>query len=436
MRAYDIIAKKRDGKALDADEIRFLVHGYSRGDIPDYQVSAWLMAAFLNGLSEEETLYLTEAMLSSGKTLDLGSIGKPKVDKHSTGGVGDKISLILAPAAAACGVAVPMTSGRGLGFTGGTLDKLESIPGFRVNLREEEVLANLRNIGFAMTGQTADIAPADKKLYALRDVTATVESIPLITSSIMSKKLAEGVDGIVLDVKFGSGAFMKSKDKALRLAKSMSSVAARMGKKAVCVLTSMEQPLGRAVGNSLEVVESIECLHGRGEPDILELTRVLGGRMLVIAGLARDPGQGEERIGGAIRSGEAYERFRSSVEAQGGDPATVDDPARLPRATRSLDVPSPRGGFISSIDTEALGTAALFLGAGRFTKEDSIDPSSGMTVHKKIGDPVGEGESLVTLHYNEERNLSQALDLTGRAYVISQEKPPPFRLVHEVIQQG
>jgi pyrimidine-nucleoside phosphorylase len=393
------------------------------------------MAAFLNGLNEEETLYLTEAMISSGKTLDLGSIGKPKVDKHSTGGVGDKISLVLAPAAAACGVAVPMTSGRGLGFTGGTLDKLESIPGFRVNLREEEVLANLRKIGFAMTGQTADIAPADKKLYALRDVTATVESVPLITSSIMSKKLAEGVDGIVLDVKFGSGAFMKSKDEALRLAQSMSSVAARMGKKAVCVLTSMEQPLGQTVGNSLEVVESIECLHGRGEPDVVELTRVLGGRMLVIAGIARDPQEGEERIQEVLMNGEAYERFRDSVEAQGGDPATVDFPARLPRATRLRDVESPRGGFVASIDAEALGTAALLLGAGRFTKEDSIDPSSGMTVHKKIGEPVSVGEPVVTLHYNAETNLSQALDLAGRSYVISQEKPPPFRLVHEVIQQ-
>jgi pyrimidine-nucleoside phosphorylase len=436
MRAYDVIAKKRDGKALDADEIRFLVHGYSRGEIPDYQVSAWLMAAFLNGLNEEETLYLTEAMLSSGKTLDLSAIDKPKVDKHSTGGVGDKISLILAPAAAACGVAVPMTSGRGLGFTGGTLDKLESIPGYRVNLREREVLANLERIGFAMTGQTEDIAPADKKLYALRDVTATVESIPLITSSIMSKKLAEGVDGIVLDVKFGSGAFMKTKERALGLAEAISSVATRMGKKAVCVLTSMNQPLGRSVGNSLEVAESIECLRGRGEPDILELTRVLGGRMLVIAGLARDPGEGEKRIHEAIRSGEALERFRASVKAQGGDPAAVDEPARLPMATRTLDVPSLRGGYVTSIDAEALGTAALFLGAGRFRKEDSIDHSSGMTVHKKIGDPVGEGEPLVTLHYNDGRNLSQALDLADRAYVLSSMKPPPFRLVHEVIQQG
>jgi pyrimidine-nucleoside phosphorylase len=436
MRAYDVIAKKRDGKALNEDEIRFLIHGYSRGDIPDYQISAWLMAAFLNGLNEDETLYLTQAMLSSGRTLELGSVGKPKVDKHSTGGVGDKISLILAPAAAACGVAVPMTSGRGLGFTGGTLDKLESIPGFRVNLREEEIIANLERVGFAMTGQTEDIAPADKKLYALRDVTATVESIPLITSSIMSKKLAEGVDGIVLDVKFGSGAFMKSKERALHLAEAMSSVAARMGKKAVCVLTSMEQPLGRHIGNSLEVAESIDCLHGRGEADILELTRVLGGRMLDIAGLARDPDEGEELISEAIRSGEAYERFRASVEAQGGDPAVVDDPSLLPTAARSLDVPSPRGGFVAGIDAEALGTAALFLGAGRFTKEDSIDRSSGMTVRKKIGDFVDEGEPLVTLHYNNERNLSQALDLAARAYVLSRSKPPPFRLVHEMIQQG
>jgi pyrimidine-nucleoside phosphorylase len=434
MRANDIIIKKRDGDRLSEDEITFFIHGYSKDEIPDYQASALLMAVFLNGMDEEETFCLTKAMLTSGKVLDLGAVRRPKVDKHSTGGVGDKISLILAPAAAACGLAVPMTSGRGLGFTGGTLDKLESIPGFRVALSGDELISILGDVGFAMTGQTPQIAPADKKLYSLRDVTGTVESIPLITSSIMSKKLAEGVDGIVLDVKFGSGAFMKSRGDARALAESIVSVARRMGKQAAAILTSMDQPLGRAVGNSLEVIESIECLHGAGEPDLLELTAVLGSHMLLLGGIVQALPDGERLIRGKILNGEAFERFRASVKAQGGDVRAVDDPSRLPSASRKVDVAARGGGYISGIDTEAIGTAAVYLGAGRFTKEENVDPSCGMVIRRKYGEYVREGEPVATLHYNSSKNLDVAVDLVGGAFIFTDEEPPPFRLVHDVIK--
>ncbi len=434
MRVYDLIVKKRDGGEHTYDEIKFLINNYTRGDIPDYQISAWLMASFLNGLSENETFYLTKAMLLSGKTLDLSSIDKMKIDKHSTGGVGDKISLILAPAVAACGVVVPMTSGRGLGFTGGTLDKLESIPGFNVNLTEEEFISILKKVGYAMTGQTAEIAPADKKLYALRDVTATVECIPLITSSILSKKLAEGADGVIFDVKFGSGAFMKSKEEAVKLARTLSTISKKMERKALCVLTSMDRPLGTAVGNSLEIVESVECMREMIHEDIITVAAVLGGYMLLAAGVVKSSGEGEVKIREKLKNGEAFEKFKDSVRAQGGDVKSIINIDKLPGAKHSYEVMSQESGYISVMNTELIGTAAVFLGAGRFTKEGSIDPASGVLIHKKTGDFVEKGDGLATLYYNSKENLKQAIDLVAGSYTIKDEPGTTFQLIHEVIQ--
>ena len=434
MRVYDLIVKKRDGGEHTYDEIKFLINNYTRGDIPDYQISAWLMASFLNGLSENEAFYLTKAMLLSGKTLDLSSIDKMKIDKHSTGGVGDKISLILAPAVAACGVVVPMTSGRGLGFTGGTLDKLESIPGFNVNLTEEEFISILKKVGYAMTGQTAEIAPADKKLYALRDVTATVECIPLITSSILSKKLAEGADGVIFDVKFGSGAFMKSKEEAVKLARTLSTISKKMERKALCVLTSMDRPLGTAVGNSLEIVESVECMREMIHEDIITVAAVLGGYMLLAAGVVKSNGEGEVKIREKLKNGEAFEKFKDSVRAQGGDVKSIINIDKLPGAKHSYEVMSQESGYISVMNTELIGTAAVFLGAGRFTKEGSIDPASGVLIHKKTGDFVEKGDGLATLYYNSKENLKQAIDFVAGSYTIKDEPGTAFQLIHEVIQ--
>jgi pyrimidine-nucleoside phosphorylase len=434
MRIYDIILKKRSGGHHTYEEIREIVHGYADKRVPDYQVSAWLMACFLNGLDDEETFYLTKAMLNSGKRIDLGFLHGRKVDKHSTGGVGDKISLILAPAAAACGLYVPMMSGRGLGFTGGTLDKLESIPGFDVNLTDERFFEVLKEAGYAMIGQSDDIAPADKMLYALRDVTATVESIPLITSSILSKKLAEGADAVVMDVKFGTGAFMKSKKNARELASSLVRVSKRMDHRVVCVLTSMDQPLGSAVGNALEVEESVAALQGRGEPDIVELTAVLGGHMLHAAEKTRSAEEGKERILETLADGTAYERFLKSVALQGGDVGCVTDPEKLPHASFEKKVLSDTGGVVCGIQTEEIGTASVLIGAGRFQKEDRIDPAAGIMVRKKIGDRVEKGETLAVIHYNDTKWLSQAQERVRTAYTIGAEKRGEFRLVHETIQ--
>ena len=434
MRVYDIIVKKRNGGSHTSDEITEIVHGYARGDVPDYQVSAWLMACFLNGLDREETFFLTRAMLLSGRSIDLGFLQGPKVDKHSTGGVGDKISLILAPAAAACGIYVPMMSGRGLGFTGGTLDKLEAIPGFSVRLPDKKFFRVLEQAGYAMIGQSEDIAPADKLLYSLRDVTGTVESIPLITSSILSKKLAEGADAVVMDVKFGSGAFMKSKKDAKKLASSLVETAAKMGKRVVCVLTSMDQPLGKEIGNALEVEESIAALQGRGEPDIVELTATLGGRMLLAAGTVSRFEEGRRRIIETLENGEAYERFQRSVKLQGGDVDSVTGQGKLPKADNKKDVLSANEGYVNEIRTEDIGTASVFIGAGRFKKEDSIDPAVGITVAKKIGDRVETGEPLAVIHYNDSAWVDRAEELIRKAYTIETEKRGKFRLVHETIQ--
>jgi pyrimidine-nucleoside phosphorylase/thymidine phosphorylase len=398
VRAYEIIHRKRDGQAIPPEEIAALIRGFTDGEIPDYQMAAFCMAVYFRGMDDGEVAALTRAMLDSGDVLDLSAIPGRKVDKHSTGGVGDKISLPLAPLVAACGVKVPMVSGRGLGHTGGTLDKLESIPGFRVDLSVERFRAQVAELGCCLIGQTERIAPADKRLYALRDVTATVESIPLIAGSIMSKKLAEGIDGLVLDVKVGGGAFMKSLPDARRLAATLAAIGRGMGKRVTVLLTDMSQPLGRAVGNALEVAESLEILRGGGPPDVRALTVELGAEMLLLGERAMSLADARSAIEGAIADGRGLATFRRIVEAQGGDPRAVDDPGRLPRSTALRDVPAPAAGVVQAIDAEGLGLAAMALGAGRVRVEDRIDPAAGLVLHKKIGDHVDRGEPLCTLH--------------------------------------
>jgi pyrimidine-nucleoside phosphorylase/thymidine phosphorylase len=398
VRAYEIIHRKRDGQAIPPGEIAALIRGFTDGEIPDYQMAAFCMAVYFRGMDDGEVGALTRAMLDSGDVLDLSAIPGRKVDKHSTGGVGDKISLPLAPLVAACGVKVPMVSGRGLGHTGGTLDKLESIPGFRVDLSVERFRAQVAELGCCLIGQTDRIAPADKRLYALRDVTATVESIPLIAGSIMSKKLAEGIDGLVLDVKVGGGAFMKSLPDARRLAATLAAIGRGMGKRVTVLLTDMSQPLGRAVGNALEVAESLEVLRGGGPADVRALTVELGAEMLLLGERAVSLADARSAIEGAIADGRGLATFRRIVEAQGGDPRAVDDPGRLPRSTALRDVPAPAAGVVQAIDAEVLGLVAMALGAGRARVEDRIDPAAGLVLHKKIGDRVDRGEPLCTLH--------------------------------------
>jgi pyrimidine-nucleoside phosphorylase len=433
-RAIDVIRKKRDSGELSRSEIESLVNAYTAGDIPDYQVSAWLMAVVLRGMTRAETAALTDAMLRSGEILDLSSIAQKKVDKHSTGGVGDKTSLVLAPLAAAAGVAVPMISGRGLGHTGGTLDKLEAIPGFKVNLSVAQFRSVLSACGCAMIGQTDEIAPADRKLYALRDVTGTVESPYLICASIMSKKLAEGIDALVLDVKTGSGAFMKSEEDAAFLAELMVETGERMGKQVVALITDMDQPLGSMIGNALEVVEVMDVLHGAGPQDLRELCLELAGWMLHLGGVADTVAQGKRLGEKLISSGEALEKFREMVELQGGDPRVVDDPKRLPQAQYTMKVSSPRNGYIASLQCEQIGMACVVLGGGRERKEDSVDPSVGIVLHKKVGDAVSAGELLATIHYNAETRADRARQLLEESYRISDSPPHEKRpLIHRVI---
>jgi len=423
MRAVDIIAKKRDGGTLTGDEIRFFVAGVTAGTLPDYQASAWLMAILLRGMTAEETAWLTDAMVDSGVRVDLAGIPGVKVDKHSTGGVGDKTSLVLAPLAAACGVPVPMMSGRGLGHTGGTLDKLEAIPGFRVNLSLEEMKAALTRVGCAMIGQTAQIAPADKKLYALRDVTGTVESIPLISASIMSKKIAEGIDALVLDVKTGSGAFMKTEADSRRLAESLVSIGHRSGVKTEAIITAMDAPLGRAVGNALEVIECLDVLKGRGPADVLEVSVELTSRMLVLGHAASDRADAERRVRRAIGSGAGLERFRQIIEHQGGDPRVVDDDRRLPAAPRRHLVAAPRAGYLAGLDAELVGRASVALGAGRDRVDDPIDPAVGIMVIVKPGDEVRAGDPILELHYRDRARLDAALPLATRSIAVSEGRP-------------
>jgi pyrimidine-nucleoside phosphorylase len=415
-----IIEKKRDGKTLAPDEIKFFIDGFTQGTIPDYQMAALAMAIFLKGMSAAETAVLTDTMLHSGDVLDTSSIDKPKVDKHSTGGIGDKVSLVLAPLVACCDVAVPMISGRGLGITGGTLDKLESIPGYRTHLSTEEFLETVRKCGCSIIGQTKQIAPADKKLYALRDVTGTVASIPLITASIMSKKLAEGIDALVLDVKWGKGAFMSTYELAVDLAKSMIDVGANMGKKVDAVITDMNQPLGLTAGNSLEVLESIETLQGKGPADLMEITLVLSADMLVLCGKAASIEEGKRILQKYLNNGQALERFGKMIELQGGNPDVVFHPEKyLPMAKIKRDYKSPTRGFISGVNAELIGKACLVLGAGRSKTDDVVDLAVGTSRLAKIGDAVEIGQPLVTLHANDEGRLAEAEKMVAQAFTFS-----------------
>ena len=436
-RAIDVIRKKRDAIELSRDEIEGLVNAYTRGEIPDYQVSAWLMAVLLRGMTRPETAALTDAMLRSGEVLDLSDLSARKVDKHSTGGVGDKTSLVLAPLAAAAGVAVPMISGRGLGHTGGTLDKLEAIPGFNVNLSVSKFRSVLETCGCAMIGQTAEIAPADRKLYALRDVTGTVESPYLICASIMSKKLAEGIDALVLDVKTGSGAFMKSEKDAVFLAELMVETGERMGKEVVALITDMDQPLGNMIGNALEVVEVIDVLKGGGPEDLRELCLHMAGWMLFLGRVTNTVAEGKQRSEELISSGKALERFRQMIQLQGGDAGVVDDGSRLPQAKHTVQVTSAKSGFVSAMQCEQIGTACVILGGGRERKEDSVDPAVGIVLHKKVGDTVSVGEPLATIHYNDDARAQRARQLIADSCEIAGAAPKTKRpLIHRVIAKS
>jgi pyrimidine-nucleoside phosphorylase len=420
MRAVDVIVAKRDGRALSREEVRYFVSGVTDGTLPDYQAAALLMAIVLRGMSAEETAWLTDAMVHSGVRVDLSDIPGVKVDKHSTGGVGDKTSLVLAPLAAACGVPVPMMSGRGLGHTGGTLDKLESIPGFRVNLSLDEMKAALRKTGCAMLGQTAQIAPADKKLYALRDVTGTVESIPLISASIMSKKIAEGIDALVLDVKTGSGAFMKTEADSRRLAESLVSIGNASGVRTEAIVTAMESPLGLAIGNALEVIECVEVLKGRGPSDLVEVSVELTARMLVAGRVASDRADADRRVREAIASGAGLQRFQQIIENQGGDPRVVDDYTRLPHVAFRHIVTADRSGVLTALDAELVGRASVALGAGRDRVEDPVDPAVGILVRAKPGDRVQAGDPVLEMQYRDSGRLGAALALAARAIAIGE----------------
>jgi pyrimidine-nucleoside phosphorylase/thymidine phosphorylase len=433
-RAIDVIRKKRDGIELSQAEIEGLVNSYTEGEIPDYQVSAWLMAVVLKGMSRPETAALTDAMLHSGEVLDLSSLPLRKVDKHSTGGVGDKTSLVLAPLAAAAGVAVPMISGRGLGHTGGTLDKLEAIPGFNVNLPVAEFRRVLEVCGCAMIGQTAEIAPADRKLYALRDVTGTVESPYLICASIMSKKLAEGIDALVLDVKTGSGAFMKNEKDAAFLAQLMVETGERMGKQVIALITDMDQPLGNTIGNALEVVEVVDLLRNGGPADLRELSLETAGWMLYLGGVAKTVSEGKQESARLISSGKALEKFRQMVELQGGDSRIVDDAKRLPQAPHTMQVTSSRAGWLTAMQCEQIGTACVILGGGRERKEDLVDPAVGIVLHKKVGDRIDAREPIATLYYKAEAKAARARQLIEASFEITDSAPSTKRpLIHRVI---
>ncbi len=434
MRTVDIIARKRDGHALSGEEIGFIIRGYTAGDVADYQMAALTMAIYLRGMSNEETIALTEAMLRSGEVLDLSDLGRPRVDKHSTGGVGDKTSLVIAPVVAAAGVLVPMISGRALAHSGGTLDKLESIPGFRTDLSLVEFRATLKKVGAALIGQTAEIAPADKKLYALRDVTATVACRPLMAASIMSKKMAEGASGLVLDVKTGSGAFLKKEEDARELATIMISIARGMSKECVVLITDMNQPLGRAVGNSLELIEAFETLKGRGPEDFNSLCRELAAEMFVLGRAAINPDAGRELYDKMIQSGAALEKMRQIIAAQEGDARVLDDYDLLPRASHTHTVSASETGYIQAIDTEAIGHASMLLGAGRARLDTAIDLGVGLIVEAKIGDKIEQGQPLVTLHFNEEARVEDAASDIHNAYTVGEHKVAPPQLIKAVMR--
>jgi pyrimidine-nucleoside phosphorylase len=436
MRMYDIIHKKRDGGSLSKQEIEFIIKGLTDGTIPDYQMSALAMAIYFQGMTAEETAMLTLAMAQSGDMIDLSGIQGKKVDKHSTGGVGDTTTLVLLPLVASVGVPVAKLSGRGLGHTGGTIDKLESIPGFSVELSEEQFVENVNRYGCALIGQTGTIAPADKKLYALRDVTATIDTIPLIASSIMSKKIASGADSIVLDVKTGDGAFMKTLDGSFELAKAMVDIGTNVGRNTIAVISGMDQPLGLAIGNALEVKEAIDTLRGDGPEDLAELCLLLGSYMLVASGRAESADEAVELLTDALISGKAMETFKRFIAAQGGNPDVVDDPSLLPQAKRQVPVTLNRAGYVSRIHAEQVGTCAMLLGAGRVTKESPIDLAVGIVLHKKAGDYVAADEPIATLHVNDESNLDEVISRLQAAYELSDEAVQSPPLIYGVVTKA
>jgi len=433
MRTVDLIQRKRDGEELAPEEIEFLVDGYTRGDIPDYQMSAFLMAVYFSSMTDREVSRLTECMLRSGDTVDLSQVPGIKVDKHSTGGVGDKTSMIVAPLAAAAGVAVPMMSGRALGHTGGTLDKLESIPGFRTDLTAEEFTKQLAELGLCFIGQTDRLAPADRKLYALRDVTGTVESIPLISSSIMSKKVAEGLDALVLDVKVGSGAFMKKQVDARRLAQTMVGIGRRMDKKVQALITDMNQPLGFAVGNALEIMEVSQTLQNAGPADLTKLSLELAARMIFLGKKAGSLDEARRTAEKHLVDGSAYKKFKQVVQAQGGNPQALDRFELLPNATGMREVSSPRGGYVTSINAEDIGIASNMIGAGREKKDDPIDPAVGIILEVKTGEKVEAGSILCRLYYTKEDRVEEAAEMVEDAFRISAQKPDERELILEVV---
>ena len=434
MRMVDMIAKKRDGGELTTEEIRFLIEGYTSGSIPDYQMSAWAMAVLFRGMTARETGDLTLAMASSGEQLDLSSLSGVKVDKHSTGGVGDKTTLVVAPLVAAAGIPVAKMSGRGLGYSGGTIDKLESFSGFQVERTREQFLQQVRDIGVSVIGQSGNLTPADKKLYALRDVTATVEAVPLIASSIMSKKIAAGADAILLDVKVGKGAFMKNLEQAETLARAMVDIGSQVGRKTVAVISDMNQPLGFAVGNALEVKEAIETLAGKGPRDLTDLVLAIGARMLLLGGLVATVEEGRGKLEEIMASGKAVDKLAEMVEAQGGDKEEVYNLEKLPKATLLHAITAKQDGFIADIDAEAVGHASVVLGAGRLTKEMPIDLAVGLVLHKKRGDQVQAGETLVTVHANQEQLLQSALQELEGAFQISDIPPSEQTLIYKIVE--
>lgn len=434
MRMVDLIEKKRDGSALTNEEIRFFINEYTKGEIPDYQVSALLMAIYFQDMNDQERADLTLAMVESGDQIHLTEIEGIKVDKHSTGGVGDTTTLVLGPLVAACGVPVAKMSGRGLGHTGGTIDKLEAIEGFHVELTTEQFTKQVNEFKLAVIGQSGNLTPADKKLYALRDVTGTVNSIPLIASSIMSKKIAAGADAIVLDVKTGEGAFMKTVEDSRALAKAMVQIGNNVGRQTMAIISDMSQPLGFAIGNALEVKEAIDTLRGKGPADLTELCLVLGSQMVVVGGKAKDLDEARKMLLEVIENGKALEVFKDFIQAQGGNPAVVDQPELLPQAAFTFEVPSKESGFVSFIEADEVGTAAMLLGAGRATKESEIDLAVGIVLHKKVGDSVEAGESLATIHANTE-NIQQVLEILYKHIEFSAEPLTPPNLIEEIITE-
>ncbi|MEF9853173.1 MAG: pyrimidine-nucleoside phosphorylase [Hydrogenoanaerobacterium sp.] len=429
MRMYDIIMAKRGGAALTDEQIKFVVEGFTTGDIPDYQVSALLMAIYFKGMNTHETAFLTDCMAHSGDMIDLSPIPGIKVDKHSTGGVGDKTSLVITPIVAACGVPVAKMSGRGLGHTGGTIDKLESIPGFKTSIDKERFFEIVKTVGLSIIGQTGNIAPADKKLYALRDVTATVDNLSLIASSIMSKKLAAGSNAILLDVKTGSGAFMKTLDDSIALAQAMVNIGEHMGRKTVALITDMDIPLGSAIGNSLEVTEAVDTLHGKGPADFTEVCLQLASNMLFLADKG-DVASCRKLAEGAIANGSAFAKLRAMTVAQGGDPSVLDDTSLFARADVCYEVKAPRGGYITHMNTEQCGIASVVLGAGRASKEASIDYSAGIILCKKVGDKLTEGDVVAKLYTSKEAMAREAEKVLLAAVTISDEKPNVEKLIY------